>query len=152
MLDLNVDMEAVVDPNSSVSDYGFPAGAVLLRFGTAANRAANPLTAGDANGEDLLVDLDDARLQLVDMLGREALVEAAGTVAAFNGLVRVADGTGIELDGGLNQASVATRSELKLNELSGAANTRGLQVEPRSTPAGTSAAAIVAGLFSDNQG
>jgi hypothetical protein len=145
-------MEAVVDPNSSVSDYGFPAGAELLRFATAANRAANPLTADSVDGENLLADLDEARRRLVETLGREALVEAAGTVAAFNGLVRVADGTGIELDGGLNQASVATRSELKLNDLAGSANTRGLQVEPGSTTNGPPGGPTVAGLFSDNQG
>ena len=42
--------------------------------------------------------LDRARAALVEMLGEEAFVDAAGTAASFNAVVRVADATGIPLD------------------------------------------------------
>ena len=71
---------------------------------------------GDGDGDvgvvhgDLLVAFSDAvvadderamdrcRATLVEMLGDEALIDAAGTVASFNAVVRVADATGIPLD------------------------------------------------------
>ena len=42
--------------------------------------------------------LDAVRKQLIAVLGEEALVDAAGTVASFNAVVRVADATGIPID------------------------------------------------------
>ena len=44
-------------------------------------------------------------------------------MAVFNGLVRVADGTGIQLDAGLDAASRETRSALGIDAYGGAANT-----------------------------
>jgi hypothetical protein len=43
-------------------------------------------------------------------------------VSAFSGLVRVADGTGIPIDGGLAAASVDLRGELGLGSFGGAVN------------------------------
>lgn len=43
-------------------------------------------------------------------------------MSAFSGLVRVADGTGIPIDGGLAAASVDLRHELGLDSFAGAAN------------------------------
>jgi hypothetical protein len=51
------------------------------------------------------------------------LVEACLTVGAFNGLTRVADATGIVLDGGTMAATTDVRAELGLNDMAGARNT-----------------------------
>lgn len=50
------------------------------------------------------------------------MAQAAATVSAFSGLVRVADGTGIPIDDGLASASVDIRDDLALEKLAGAAN------------------------------
>ena len=59
----------------------------------------------------------------MDAVGVEAAGQAAATVAAFSGLVRVADGTGIPIDDGLASASTEIRDELGLAAFNGAANT-----------------------------
>jgi hypothetical protein len=88
---------------------GIPSGDVLLRFTAAAHHGAT--------------DLDDARHELVAALGSAALVEASLTVGAFNGLTRVADATGIALDGGTLAATRDVRADLGLNDFTGARNT-----------------------------
>lgn len=105
-----VDLDAIVD-RSFVGDVGIPAGAELLAF-TNAVHADEP-------------DLNDARAALVDAVGADGLIEAAATVAIFNGLVRVADGTGIQLDDGLQTFSEDDRTRLGLGAFAGAANTAG---------------------------
>lgn len=67
-----------------------------------------------------------------------AFVLAAATVAIFNGLVRVADSTGIPLDDGTCNASIDFRDELGLNDYSGARSTRldaALQARPKGSVA-----------------
>ena len=59
-------------------------GDLLVAFAEAATR-----------GSDELAGL---RKELLEAVGPEAFVEAAATVGAFNGLVRVADATGIPLE------------------------------------------------------
>ena len=44
-------------------------------------------------------------------------------MSAFNGLTRVADATGIQLDGGTMAATADVRQELAINTFAGAANT-----------------------------
>jgi hypothetical protein len=44
-------------------------------------------------------------------------------VSAFNGLTRVADATGIALDGGTMAATTDVRAELGLNDMAGARST-----------------------------
>ena len=44
-------------------------------------------------------------------------------MGAFNGLTRVADATGIVLDGGTMAATTDVRAELGLNDMAGARNT-----------------------------
>lgn len=104
---LNVDLEAAVDRDFT-GDAGVPASAQLLTF-------TNAVQLGDA-------DIESARQALADMIGDAAMMEAAATVAIFNGLVRVADGTGIELDEGIFTASAEVRDSLGLNDFAGAAN------------------------------
>lgn len=77
------------DLNSVIGDgdgeVGVAHGTLLLAFSNA--------VVGDDDAE-----LDRLRQELVDVLGEEALVDAAGTVASFNAVVRVADATGIPID------------------------------------------------------
>ena len=68
-------------------------------------------------------DLSESRSHLLRIAGSQALVEAAATVSAFEGLNRIADVTGIQLDSGLADESVDFRSELGINSYAGATNT-----------------------------
>ena len=52
-------------------------------------------------------------------------------MAAFSGLVRVADGTGIPIDDGLAAVSKEIRTRLRLDSFAGAANTDAAGVAPR---------------------
>ena len=109
-LDTEVDLDAIVD-RTFIGDVGIPSGAELLAFATAVH--------------DAETDLEAARNDLAAAVGIDGLVEAAATVSVFNGLVRVADGTGIQLDEGLQTFSHDDRSRLGIDEYAGAANTTG---------------------------
>ena len=63
------------------------------------------------------------RAALIAAVGMDGAGQAAATVAAFSGLVRVADGTGIPIDDGLASASTEIRDQLDLDSFNGAANT-----------------------------
>ena len=76
-----VDLSAAVE---DAADGGVEDGAVLTAFAEAVVRATD--------------DLDAARTRALETLGPEKFVEAAATVGIFNGLVRVADSTGIPSD------------------------------------------------------
>jgi hypothetical protein len=67
--------------------------------------------------------LDTPRAAVIDLVGPDGAAQAAATVAAFSGLVRVADGTGIPIDDGLAAVSADLRDELGLNTFGGARNT-----------------------------
>ncbi len=105
---LNVDVDAVLD-REYFGDAGVPAGAELLRFTSAVETGS-------------LADIDLARQQLTDAIGDEATAEAAATIAIFNGLLRVADGTGIPLDEGMWQASGSLRNRAGIDNFAGATN------------------------------
>ncbi len=66
--------------------------------------------------------LSRSRDALLTITGPDGLVEAAATIAIFNGLVRVADGTGIQLDDGVLADSADYRDRLGLSGYGGAAN------------------------------
>ena len=83
---------------------GVAGGAELVAFTTAAVTHA--------------ADLDTAREALRSAVGDAGLVEAAGTVAAFEGLNRIADATGIQLDDNLAADSVDFRAELGIEDFS----------------------------------
>lgn len=114
---LTVDLAGATD-RTFVGDVGVPASAELLAF-------TNAVQLGDSN-------VDETREALAAVIGDEAALEAAAIVAIFNGLVRVADGTGIKLDEGVFAASADVREELGFNEFAGAANS--VDVVPTSTP------------------
>lgn len=105
-------MDAVIDTETG-GDAGIENGDLLLRFATAAQMRSDDLHSDD---------LASARTSLVSALGDDALLEAAATIAIFNGLVRVADGTGIQLDAGVLADSSDFRGRLGLNDYAGASN------------------------------
>ena len=86
--------------------------------------------------------LPQARAALEAVVGPEGVLEAAATVAIFNGLVRVADGTGIQLDPSMLTSTAQTREALGIDLFNGAANSQGAATEPRQDAAG------VMGMFS----
>ncbi len=104
---IEVDIDAAIDPDND-SDAGIENGALLLRFASAAQQRTD--------------DLPASRLALMKAVGPEGVVEAAATIAIFNGLVRVADGTGIQLDDGVLADSADFRDRLGVNKFSGAEN------------------------------
>lgn len=109
---LIADLKAALDADH-VGDVGIPASPELLAFTNAVE-----LEQGD---------IDATRGALARAIGDDATTEAAAIIAIFNGLVRVADGTGIQLDEGVLSASVIERESLDINRFAGAANSAGLQ-------------------------
>ncbi len=101
--------EAKLDAAVGRGDSGIPHGEQLAEFAEAATRGTDRLPA--------------LRTELLEVLGAEAFVAVAATVAIFNGLVRVADSTGIPLDDRTRDASIDFRDELGLNSFVGADST-----------------------------
>jgi len=89
---------------------GVAQGAELVRFAEA--------VLGDDD-----VELDAARESLLLAVGPEGLVDAAGVVANFKRMVRIADGTGIPLDAPLELMSEALRNDLALERFGSSVNT-----------------------------
>ena len=58
--------------------------------------------------------LAQSRAAVVEALGPEAMVDAAGVASNFERMVRIADSTGIELGDLLEQASADVRAALGL--------------------------------------
>ena len=85
-----------------------PHGGLLVSYAEAANR--DPAAAQA---------LDD---EVIVAVGEAGLVDAAVTVAVFNGLVRSADGIGIPLDDVVLAATVDARATLGFDRYPGAAN------------------------------
>lgn len=104
-----LDLSAVVDP---AKDSGVVHGALLIRFAEAV--LSNDDTA-----------LNMTRTQMLENLGPEALVDAAGVVATFMQMVRIADATGIAVVGMMLEKSSDFRTELGLNDFGSAQNTFG---------------------------
>ena len=63
--------------------------------------------------------LAQSRTAVVEALGPEAMVDAAGVVSNFERMVRIADSTGIELGDRLEQASADVRDALGLERPAG---------------------------------
>jgi len=90
-------------------DGGVPSGAAMVRFSEAVTLARS--------------DLEASRRALLDELGTAGFVEVAATVGIFNGLVRVADSTGIPLDDVSRKISADFRDALGLVQFASAQNT-----------------------------
>ncbi len=102
------------------TDAGLPLGSVLLAVADG-GRPVHGRSSDDRSND--LALLAEARSMVIQELGEDAMIEAAATVAAFNGLVRVADGTGIQLDPGLEKVSAPLRSALGIDNYAGSAST-----------------------------
>ena len=80
-------------------------GAELVAFAEAIVTGAQPLA--------------QSRAAVVEALGPEAMVDAAGVASNFERMVRIADSTGIELGDLLEQASADVRDALGLERPAG---------------------------------
>jgi hypothetical protein len=87
--------------NDGAEVHGVAQGTALVEF-------AQAIVSNDAAA------LSRTRQTLTDALGSAAMVDAAGVASNFQRMVRIADGTGIELDDGLARFSETVRAELDL--------------------------------------
>lgn len=83
-------------------DGGVSHGQLMLRF-------AEACVSDDSS------ELPAVRMQLLELLGPEALVDCAATVAIFCAVVRIADATGIPLEPYKEEISVELRQSLELD-------------------------------------
>lgn len=109
---------------------------------TGSSYQLDAITRGQAAGDgniphgSLLVELVDAahagnesalaplRAKVEEALGEEALVDACAVFANFQRMVRIAEGTGIPVDGIMLSLSGDLRSDLGLESFSGAERSR----------------------------
>ena len=103
----DVNIQAVVQ--GAATDSGVAAGSELLAF--AESVLSHP------------ADLEDRRRAIQAALGDDALVDAAGIVANFQRMVRIADGTGIPLDKPVAVLSADLRDSLNLDAFASAEQT-----------------------------
>jgi|TARA_B100000315_G_scaffold259137_1_gene313795 hypothetical protein len=66
--------------------------------------------------------IDAARNTVAEQLGEDAMVDAAGVIANFQRMVRIADGTGIALDDAVMMLTADIREDLGINAYGGAEN------------------------------
>jgi hypothetical protein len=97
---MEIDMKAVI--GEADGDGGIPHGALLARFAEA------------AIGDDAKL-LATVRSEVAGTLGDAALVDAAGIVATFNAIDRVADSTGIPIDEARLAPTADLREQLGIN-------------------------------------
>ena len=83
---------------------GVPSGDALAAF-------ADATVANDAER------IGAARERVLDALGPEATVDAAAVIGNFQRMVRIADSTGIPVDGMMAEATAEVREQLGLNRL-----------------------------------
>lgn len=102
MAGYKTDIDLTLDLKSKV-ETGVPQGEELRHF-------ALSLHYRDFNA------LGEARNRLIRAMGTEALVDAAGVVAQFEAINRVADATGTKIDGMLDRAMKAGFGPSKLPE------------------------------------
>ncbi len=108
-----VNLRAVTDGSEVQS--GVPFQDELIRFAEAA--------LGDDEAE-----ITEARHQVRDKLGDQAVVDAASVIANFQRMVRIADGAGIPLDTPMAVVTVPIRSELGLDSYTTSGNTPALSM------------------------
>lgn len=109
MTGLAIDPTAVVD-GAAAGTSGVPHAPVLVRFAEA--------LVGDDDGA-----LAAARAAVRAELGDAQLVDAAAVASNFERMVRIADGTGIPLDGPVAALSNDVRTSLGLDRFASAART-----------------------------
>lgn len=92
-------MDGVMDGASAT---GVPHAPELLAFAEAA-------LAFDA------AQIRRTRIALLDAVGEAAMVDAAGVIAGFNGITRIADATGIPLEDAKAEQSASWRATLGID-------------------------------------
>ena len=97
------DLENVIGTGDG--ETGVVHGGLLLAFSDA--------VIGGDDGE-----LDRARSALIETVGEEAFIDAAGTTASYNAVVRVADATGIPVDEFKQEAAREILNELGVEDFS----------------------------------
>ncbi len=96
----DVNLNGIVDGNAVAT--GIPGGGALLAF------------AEVCLGDDSAA-IADARQRVLDELGEAAMVDAAGVIANFQRMVRIADGTGIVLDAQVAELTAELRQDLGID-------------------------------------
>ena len=105
----DIDLEGIVGGEAVAT--GIPGGKALLAFAeTGLGDDAGAITA--------------ARQRVWKELGERSMVDAAGIIANFQRMVRIADGTGIALDNRLVAVTADLRDELGINDYPTARLTR----------------------------
>ena len=104
MTENDYDLRAVIDGKTATDSVAN--GALLLRF-------------VDAVLGDSEATLAHVRRQLRETMGEAAFCDAAATVASFNAVVKLADGTGIPLEDYKEEATVGLRADLGIDALRG---------------------------------
>ena len=96
------DLHTITD-SSAAADSGVPHAEILVSF-------AEAVVGMDES------TLKNARAQVLNDLGPEALVDAAGIASNFERMVRIADSTGIPLDDFLADTTIELRRDLGLDQ------------------------------------
>jgi hypothetical protein len=96
-----VNLDAIVQDQDA--DSGIVGGRELVRFTDAVLEKSE--------------DLEAARTAVVGRLGEAEMVDAASVIGNFQRMVRIADSTGIPVDGLMAEANAEVREQLGLNEL-----------------------------------
>jgi len=115
-----VNLNGIVEGNEVQT--GLRGGEALIRFAEA--------SVGD-NVDDKADDIRVAREAVKDELGENSMVDAAGVIANFQRMVRIADGTGIPLDTPVAMMTSSIREDLGINEYGSASNTPALSLPQR---------------------
>ena len=102
----DIDLQGIVEGNAV--ETGIPGGKALLTFAEA------------ALGDDLQ-EIAAARNAVIEALGEAAMVDAAAVIAHFQRMVRIADGTGIQLDPQMAALTTDIRKQLGINNYASAA-------------------------------
>ena len=103
-------MDCEVNIDQLEAGAKIPSGELLVRYGESAVRQDS--------------DLKKIRGDLEAVVGSMGIIEAAATISAFEGLNRIADVTGIQLDIGLADESADFRMTLGLDAYAGASSTQ----------------------------
>ena len=90
--------------SANVPDSGVANGSELMRFVDAALKGSP-------------MDLTAARRDVIKAVGDAAFVDVCATVASFNAVVKIADGTGIPLEDAKAERTYDLRAELGINAL-----------------------------------
>jgi hypothetical protein len=109
MLRASIEYSGAEAELSGISE-GAKAGDTGIQFGEQLTTFAEAAVRGDS------AELASARDALREVAGSEGLVDAAGVVGNFQRMVRIADGSGIPLDGITGSLSSDFREELGLDE------------------------------------